>query len=239
MKTIFLDFDGVLFDSVKEAYLLARYAFYDIPVKEAIDEEHYQKFKKYRYLITDSWQYYYILKLIENNTNDNIFEKEYYNLIDTRLLDSDNLFDEKYQKQREYIINNYYNYWKTLEQPHVFFYKIQKIKNDFDVIVISTKNEFAIKNHLDDYNFNIDDEKIIGKEKLKKYNSKSNFIENYIKSNKIEKAIFIDDSIDNLKECRNIKHLKCIQAKWGYVAPEIKTDNSIDIINYIVEKYCD
>ena len=233
MKTIFLDFDGVLFDSQKEAYLLARYAFYDIPVKEAIDDEHYQKFRKYRYLITHSWHYYYILKLIENNTTE--FKKEYYELINNRNTEIDSLFDEKYQKQRKLLIENDYNYWKTLEQPYGFFYKIQKIKNDFDVIILSTKNEFAIRNHLNDYDFKLKDEKIIGKEKLKKYRSKSNFIENYIKSNKIEKAIFIDDSIDNLKECRNTEHLQCIQAKWGYVEPQLSSDNSTEIINLIKE----
>ena len=57
---IFTDFDGVLFDSVKEAYLLARYAYYNIPIKDKIDENYYQKFKKYRYLITHYLKIYII-----------------------------------------------------------------------------------------------------------------------------------------------------------------------------------
>lgn len=233
MKTIFLDFDGVLFDSVKEAYLLARYAFYDIPVKNEINKEHYQKFRKYRYLITHSWHYYYILKLIENNSIE--FEKEYYKLVNNRNKEIDNLFDEKYQKQRKFLIDNDYNYWKNLEQPYSFFYEIKKIKDIFDIIILSTKNELAIKNHLKDYNFKLDDEKIIGKEKLKECKTKSKFIEDYIKSNKIEKALFIDDSIKNLKECNYIDKLQCIQAKWGYVEPHLSSDNSIEIINLIKE----
>ena len=116
-----------------------------------------------------------------------------------------------------------------------FFLWNKKIKNVFDTIILSTKNELAIKNHLNDFDFNLEDEKIIGKEKLKEYKTKSNFIENYIKSNKIEKAIFIDDSVDNLKECDYIDKLLCIQAKWGYVAPQLSNDNSIEILNLIKE----
>ncbi len=233
MKTIFLDFDGVLFDSVKEAYLLARYAFYGIPIKDKIDGEQYKKFRKYRYLITHSWHYYYIFKLLENNFNN--FEQEYYKLISNRQLKKEKLFDEAYQMQRKYLIENDYDYWKTLEQPYVFFHEIKKIKNDYDIIILSTKNEFAIKNHLKDYDFKLDDEKIIGKEKLKECKTKSKFIEDYIKSNKIEKAIFIDDSIDNLKECENITNLQYVQANWGYVEPHLKTDNSLIILNLIKE----
>ena len=233
MKTIFLDFDGVLFDSVKEAYLLARYAFYDIPIKDNIDYEHYQKFRKYRYLITHSWHYYYIFKLLENNVVD--FEKEYYKLVNSRNKEMDNLFDEKYQKQRRFLIEYDYNYWKKLEQPYSFFYEIKKIKDTLDIVILSTKNEFAIKNHLEDYEFNITEEKIIGKEKLKKYQTKSNFIDTYIKANNIKRAIFIDDSLDNLIECKYINNLKCLRARWGYVEPQKQLDNSSYILNQIKE----
>lgn len=235
MKTIFLDFDGVLFDSVKEAYLLARYAFYDVPIKTEIYNEHYQKFRKYRYLITHSWHYYYILKLIDSGTDNDIFEQEYYRLIKNRMLEKDGLFDKKYQEQRKYLIEHDYEFWKSLEIPYPFFHMINAIKNDYDIIILSTKNEFAIKNHLNDCDFNIEDEKIIGKEKLKKYQTKSNFIESYIKENHVKKAIFIDDSIDNLKECKYIEKLQCAQAKWGYVEPQVRKDNSIVIINLIMK----
>ncbi len=235
MKTIFLDFDGVLFDSVKEAYLLARYSFYNIPIKEKIDAIHYLKFKKYRYLITHSWHYYYILKLIDSGTDNDIFEQEYYRLIKNRMLVRDGLFDKKYQEQRKYLIERDYEFWKSLEAPYPFFYMINSIKNDYDIIILSTKNEFAIKNHFDDYKFILSEERIIGKEKLKEYQTKANFIKAYMKLRNVEKAIFIDDSEDNLRKCENIKNLKCIQAKWGYVTPNIKSDNYEEIIKQIKE----
>lgn len=232
-KIIFLDFDGVLFDSVKEAYLLARYAYYDIPVKNKIDEKHYQKFRKYRYLITHSWHYYYIFKLLESNFNN--FEREYYNMIDNRQNTIDSFFDKKYQQQRKNLITNDFNYWQNLEKPYNFFFEIKKIKNNFNIIIISTKNEFAIKRHLNNYFFNLDDKKIIGKETLETYKTKSNFIKNYMKSSDTKIAAFIDDNENNLNECRNINNLKCIQALWGYVKPEKKSNNYFDVLKQIKE----
>lgn len=62
---IFLDFDGVLFDTVREAYAVAvissgRYNSIDEIDFEA---EHYQNFKKLRYLIAPAWNY----KLLNGN----------------------------------------------------------------------------------------------------------------------------------------------------------------------------
>lgn len=235
MKTIFLDFDGVLFDSVKEAYLLARYAYYDTPIKEEINDEHYQKFRKYRYLITHSWHYYYILELIDNDTNDEFFEKKYHELIANRKLRKDSLFDKKYQEQRKYLMEYEYEFWKSLETTYPFFDTIKEIKNEYDIIILSTKNEFAIKNNLDEHDFKLNNDKIVGKEKLKKHRTKAAFIKNYMKANNVEKAIFIDDSTDNLKECKYIENLRCIQAKWGYVEPQKQSNNSLEILNLIKE----
>lgn len=76
MKTIFLDFDGVLFDTVLESYLLARYAYLGIEPQEKIDENEYNLFHFARYLITNSWHYYYIMKLIENKIEIEKFASE-------------------------------------------------------------------------------------------------------------------------------------------------------------------
>ena len=54
---IFLDFDGVLCDSVKEAYLLTRFAYKNIDVKQPINNQDYQMFQNYRFLVANSWHY--------------------------------------------------------------------------------------------------------------------------------------------------------------------------------------
>ena len=39
MKTVFLDFDGVLFDTLREAFVLCRYAYSNINIFEPINED--------------------------------------------------------------------------------------------------------------------------------------------------------------------------------------------------------
>lgn len=56
-KTIFFDFDGVLFDTVLESYLLARYAYFGLEPFETVNKNEYDLFHMVRYLITDSWHY--------------------------------------------------------------------------------------------------------------------------------------------------------------------------------------
>ena len=45
-KVLFLDFDGVLFDTLKEVYLISRYIHSDIDFLAEIDEENYALFSK-------------------------------------------------------------------------------------------------------------------------------------------------------------------------------------------------
>ena len=40
-KVLFLDFDGVLFDTLKEVYLLSRFIYKDIDFLEDIDNNNY------------------------------------------------------------------------------------------------------------------------------------------------------------------------------------------------------
>ena len=69
MHTLFLDFDGVLYDTLKEAYILCRYVCNNIDLFAPIEQDIYSKFYKYKYLVFNSWQYLYLMKSI---TSDNI-----------------------------------------------------------------------------------------------------------------------------------------------------------------------
>ena len=217
MKTIFLDFDGVLFDTVLESYLLARYAYYDIDPLKNINENEYKLFHSVRYLITDSWHYFYIMQLINNGTNLKTFSNEYKKALLNRNIEKDNAFNVKFQEKRKDLIKNYFEFWNKLDKPYPFFEQIKTIKNQYDILIISTKNEEAIYRHCIDYDFRISQEKIIGKTKLKKYGSKKIFIADYIRKHNIQNAIFIDDAIKTINECSEIPNLKSCCANWGYV----------------------
>ena len=99
MKTVFLDFDGVLFDTLREAFVLCRYAYSNINIFEPINEDIYKLFYKYKFLVFNSWQYYYIMKLLSehNYTNDNDFINQYINLCKIEI-----------QKKKKFLIKTIY-----------------------------------------------------------------------------------------------------------------------------------
>ena len=235
MKTLFLDFDGVLFDTVLESYLLARYAYFGIEPFEKINEKEYGIFHSVRYLITHSWHYYYIMNLIERGVNIKDFPQEYKNTVLHRDENADSEFDKKFQTKRKDLIENSFDFWNKLDKPYPFFDKIKSIANNFNIIIVSTKNEEAILKHCMDYGLNIEKDNIIGKTKLKQYGSKKEFLEYYIKENQIKKSIFIDDAIETVKKCSDIKNLDVYCANWGYVADKKDGFNEEEIFRIIKE----
>lgn len=228
MKAIFLDFDGVLFDTVLESYLLARYAYSGISPFEKVNEKEYKIFHENRYLITNSWHYYYIMKIIEENIiNKSIFKNKYLSYIANRDIQNEKLFDKKFQAMRGILINKHYNFWKHLDRPYKFLEELKKIDLKSRIYILSTKNKLAIINRLKDYQFLIDENNIIDKDILKNYNSKGEFLNKFINKNNIDSAIFIDDSMDNLDSCKDITNLDCYLADWGYTEFDGYSENEV------------
>lgn len=234
-NTLFLDFDGVLFDTVLESYLLARYAYFGIEPFEKINEKEYELFHSVRYLITHSWHYYYIMKLIGEGINVENFSQEYRNAVSHRNEKTDNEFDKKFQVKRKDLIENHFDFWNKLDKPYPFFDKIKPLAEKLNIIIVSTKNEEAILRHCKDYGLNIEKKNVVGKNKLKQYGSKKEFLEYYIRENKIDKSIFIDDAISTIKNCSNIQNLNVYCANWGYVADKSDGLNEVEILKIIKE----
>ena len=63
-RAVFLDFDGVLFDTVREVYTVSMMALDPSNRISDIDfgSKHFEKFNQLRYLIGPAWNYYYAMK---------------------------------------------------------------------------------------------------------------------------------------------------------------------------------
>ena len=103
---IFLDFDGVLCDSVKEAYLLTRFAYKNTDVKQPIDEENYQMFHNYRFLVANSWQYYILADILENFSykNADFIEARYKYIVSQGKTDKCDEFNKKFLGKRKELM---------------------------------------------------------------------------------------------------------------------------------------
>ena len=69
-KILFLDFDGVLFDTLREVYLVNRYQNLGVSIFDSVDEENYKLYYKYKYLVYNIWMFLYYNPLIFNNVDE-------------------------------------------------------------------------------------------------------------------------------------------------------------------------
>lgn len=232
---IFLDFDGVLFDTVKEAYSVAVITSNKYNSIDDIDfeTEHYKKFKKLRNLVSPAWNYKYLLEELELNSDLITIKNNFLkNISNASKIDYEN-FEKDFFNTRNYLQDQDYEKWFRLNVSFPFLDKIKFLFCDFKdyVYIVTTKDEKTVFNLLSLEGIGFDKARIFDKDDYEKFGSKKNIIEKLIQQN--TKNIFIDDSDKHIRDCSNIKGLKCFQPNWGYVGLESKTTNYKIIVNEI------
>ncbi len=231
-KVVFLDFDGVIFDSAKEAYAISMLSTQRVKKIAELDfnGQHAKKFFSQRYLIGPAWNYHYLLSAIDEG-KDGYFEKF---LPEEPGCDAKD-FQSAFFATRQVIRNNYWDEWvkfNTLYEGAQAF--IDLINEHSNVVIVTTKDAPTVRALLDANGLrrNVD---IYDTQSYQEYGCKSYFMDDYIKKNKINKAIFVDDSSKHLSKCSWVENLITIQAKWGYVSPEIYIDNKSEVLSMIFE----
>ena len=207
MQTLFLDFDGVLFDTLKEAYILCRKVFCKTDIFEPIEPEIYERFFRYKFLVYNIWQYYYLIQAVQQ---ENV-EFEFNRLVANRDIEAEARFERDFVGLRVELLEQYPDFVDSLESPFPFWDMVQNLQG-FDIVVVSRKNSFAIRRRIGDRY------KIIGKEELEHVVDKAEFIREYIAKNNVERAFFVDDNSHNLRPCEGIERLTCLLAGWGNIA---------------------
>lgn len=220
MNCVFLDFDGVLFDTLREAYLLCRYAFDGTDYFEPVDDIEYKKLYRYKFLVYNSWQYYYLMGLINENLSDEELISKYEYFMQKRDLDAEKVFDEKYYSARRDLMSNYHEFWDKLEQPFPFFYELKQLIKSSKIVtpIVSKKNKKAIEYRLEQYGIKLLSDMIFGKDELAGYATKADFIAEYMENNHIKTAYFVDDNSNNLLPCKAYPQIVPLLAGWGNIA---------------------
>ena len=217
---LFSDFDGVLFDTMREVYLINRFCYRGIDLFEEIDEENYKLYSKYKYLVYNIWMFHYYNPLIFENIPEKDIVSKFNYLIQKRDIQKEEQFCYEFLLKRRELINNNFEFWKNLEVPYEFFYKIKELyeKENFPLVIVSKKNKKSIMERFESYNFKLDEDKIFAREVLDNYNNKGEFIEEYMRKTGFNEAIFVDDNINNLNTANN-PNIKTILALWGNCEP--------------------
>lgn len=220
-KILFLDFDGVLFDTLKEVYLVNRFLYKKISLFDEIDNKNYQLYSKYKYLVYNIWMFYYYNPLLFDGCDD--IANAFSNAILKRDLKKEEEFCAEFLRIRSDLVKNNYDFWNSLETPYDFFFEIKKLFEEKhpEIVVVSKKNKTAILQRFASYGWNLDENKVFAREILDKYPTKGEFMAQYMKQNGFSEAIFVDDNYNNLKTCNNYSNIKQILALWGNSQPNL------------------
>jgi phosphoglycolate phosphatase-like HAD superfamily hydrolase len=238
-RAVFLDFDGVLFDTVKEAYCISMVALSNaLDISDVnMEAPHFHEFHRYRFLVGPAWNYLYLLPLINEKLDYPSFDLEsvFRDAIRNQNLDKHRTFEKLFFNARNVFREKDFDKWLSLVKPYPFVASLRGLmKNHLEnFFLITTRDRSSTLQILEAYDLEFLRDNVFGKEKYGISNSKKDIIYHLIEDHQVEEAIFIDDFEGHLLACDAIENLVSIQARWGYVAPEKREDNSICIIKTI------
>ena len=236
-KVLFLDFDGVLFDTLKEVYLVNRQLYCGISMFDEVDKENYQLYSKFKYLVYNIWMFYYYNPLLFDGCND--IASKFSSAIKNRDIEAENAFCAEFLNIRADLVKNNYEFWKNLETPYNFFFEIKKLyeEKNPEIFVVSKKNKASIIERFNSYGFNLSPDRVFAREILDKYPTKGEFMQEFMAQNGFKEAIFVDDNNNNLKTCDKYPFIKQSLALWGNSQPNLDGFNQEDAIKEIKKFY--
>lgn len=235
--TLFLDFDGVLFDSLLEAYLLGRFAYRGGDVHEPVEEEDYAVFASLRFFITYSAQYWRIFRIIELCGPDAslpAYREAYARLVKEEHSEEMRVFDERFLGLRKKLITEEHAFWLSLSKPYPFLEAVKPLfRSTLSPIIVTTKNRDAVVENMAQEGIVVIPEKIMDKADCLRAGGKRSLIADFMARESIEHGVFIDDILENIRECEELPGLKCLHAGWGYGDPLYPGLSSEEILTHI------
>jgi hypothetical protein len=214
-KYLFLDFDGVICDSINETILCSWLAYYQYLKKElpnSVPCDHKRQFMNFRPFIRSAADYIVIQDMIACRKQVKN-QAEFDALL--RLLGNEVLayYQTVFYQARTEIFTAYKTLWLKLNPIYPHMYEIMKKAAYHNVVyLISTKKTEFILEILRGHYLDFDVKNIIysGKEE------KLAVIARILKVQKRAKAYFIDDQISHLYPNHH-RRIKTYLASWGYI----------------------
>lgn len=214
MDVLFLDFDGVIIDSVDECFKLSYEVYYGTKGNAYSYSIIRDYFYQYRGLVRPAYQYLALMNAIEKKMQDKLYNigTEFISEVDSLGRDDSSVFEYQffalrayYQKDKEKWIkvNPLTEYGETLIGSTLG-----------STYVITTKNIESVELILNHYGIKVAG--IFDKEDYNKLGDKGEIIKCYLDNNKqYTKAIFVDDAIEHLDSAVDPR-IESYFADWGY-----------------------
>ena len=211
----FLDFDGVIVDSISECYKISYETFFGFNRSRIKNKDYKLQFIKNRYLVRPVYQYMILHQVLIKFFNKEISKmqiKDFFYKIDREINnDLKTNFEDSFFNKRKFYRNNK-EQWLNMHNLTEFGKTLQnKTLNDY--FIITTKDKESVKLLLKFYKINI--KNIFGKDEYNVMQSKGKIIANFLDNSDYDSAIFLDDAVDHLRSVQDDR-VEVYFADWAY-----------------------
>jgi phosphoglycolate phosphatase-like HAD superfamily hydrolase len=210
----FLDFDGVIVDSIEECYLISKKAYFGHARFPFPEFEYKELFYKYRGLVRPPYEYMFLHKAIElHMQNKNHKVRKLFEDMISKGPNKDSLFFEKefFFIRGLYKSDNFDN-WVSIN-PLTKFGKTLVGNENPNLNIITTKNREATESLLDYYNIPVS--AIYANDEIKSFGNKGKLIKALMDEKNAQKSFFLDDAVEHLDTVKDDR-VRCFFADWGY-----------------------
>ncbi len=225
---VFLDFDGVICDSLPECYAVSRAAYYGLYLGLPLPKEGHGDealFRRLRPYIRRGGDYMFIQLALREGLSPS--SQADFDAIIAERRELDDRFHGLFYQARHELLSAEPERWYSLNPlyPGMAELLSRYGRND-GFLILSTKEAAFIEKILAFNGIAWDAARVYcsGKEE------KRAFIDRVMDERKATRALFIDDQIDHFKGASRHR-LRCLLADWGYVLPDWLKDTGVERVS--------
>ena len=215
-RVLALDFDGVLWDSVGECFVMARRAYQNLYGLPCADLE--APFRKGRWLVRTGGDFLLVLRLAMADPDGDLttYPKEQFAQLQRDKAAECHDFAQEFYSLREDCRDHHWSEWLSYQQPYpLFLQQLESLRELFsETVVCTTKDSESARQLLESAGLVFP---IFGRELA---TDKSEQIQALCQQFEVtpEQVFFLDDLIENLDQVRP-SGAGCGLAAWGYNTP--------------------
>lgn len=228
-RLVFLDFDGVICNSVLECLYSATIAYYSKYLKVQLPSlplSFKERFVRYRPFIRTGEDYVVLADLVARGVEIHK-QEEFDQELQSYPVESLSLFRDLFYQTRRELIAHDFLHWMRLNPLYSGVKEpLQEVAQDPSVYILSTKVSDLIHKILLYHGIDWPEQRILYSHTI----TKKEIIGSILASTGDSQAAFLDDQLDHLRVAMEDNRISPFLAGWGYVKPEWLEQKEIPVL---------
>lgn len=214
---LFLDFDGVICDSLDECILSSLYAYFKLLLNTELTSlpiDYKKRFALLRPFVRNGEDYLVIQQILKDNIR--IKSQDHFDEMLYKHREKMPFYKELFYKARNFLIQNDPGFWYSLNRiyPHMLHYLAKACASPFFYILSTKRSDFIIKILKQNKLAMPEDHILVAWDRRK-----LDFISSVLDEEGCRNAVFVDDQIGHLLK-NNDRRIMPYLARWGYIRQE-------------------